>query len=211
MFELNEMERRRIQLEEEYRHEARTALAVQKKPFGQFFGSPLGLWVLSALLLTALPFVYTSVVSHQERERLRRQTVDKLDLELAYRVRLLIQVSSKHVSEGTSLKDRLDLLGGAIAPPSVGIQGTFIFPEFKERSLVSLVSELYIIVDDRDKSQVQQALVAALELSTWVQYGRTHDSSNDSSVVFGTIDSRIAQLQLDRWMLLESIRKQVQQ
>lgn len=51
-----------------------------------WFKTPLGLWVLSAVFLTLLPFAYTSITHRQDEASARRQQLTRINIEIATRI-----------------------------------------------------------------------------------------------------------------------------
>ncbi len=133
--QLSDAEKERIRLEEVYREEVRKALAGAGSSYEgslKVLNSPFILWLLSSVVLAAVPYAYTSYRGAREKRRARTEKLERLLTDLGTRV----------------VRARADLDGWEKGKVAWGVlenaQGAF--PEYKERDFLSLVTELSIFL-----------------------------------------------------------------
>src|ERR1051326_4066200 len=153
-------ERDQIRLEEEYRHEVRSALAKKDEPkesrTWKFLNSGFGLWLCSAVILSGGTFIYTQCSDARAAEERRKKTIEALDLEIGYRL------SNALAKLGLAQLDYEDRLHDRSKPPQDALDhqkqqttaaahqlyyapaGTFppLYPEYAKYGLPALITEL---------------------------------------------------------------------
>ena len=164
---LDESERTKIRLEEEYRYEVRNKL--QETPNKKvstlwiFLNSSFGLWLLSAICITGLGGLYTqwqnakteqfkkSELDHAEQLK-TQQTIERLDSEIGYRLsQIQVRLNTLAHSSPNSRKDGvIEVLNSVSQPP--GKSYFAAYPEYSDYSLIALVAELrrYVVGEGRD-------------------------------------------------------------
>jgi len=148
--ELAEEEQKRIKAEEIYRAEVQRQL---KPPVPQrrlerlvtFLNTPLGLWVLSSLVLAGLVAVYTNVQASVAGQRQKHLKIDQINSQLAVRLDYALSLLKKaHSANGEAVPN------DATKETYLIVLRTFLdddpetrlSPDFKDRSTLSLIYEL---------------------------------------------------------------------
>jgi hypothetical protein len=164
---LDESERAKIRLEEEYRHEVRNKLQeTPTKRVGRlwtFLNSSFGLWLLSAICITGLGTLYAQRQS-DKAEQLKKlelaqveqlktqQAIERLDSEIGYRLsQIQVRLNTLNHSSPKLKKDGvMEVLNSVSQPP--GKSYFAAYPEYSNYSLIALVAELrrYVNKEDRD-------------------------------------------------------------
>lgn len=141
---LSDADRERVRLEEVFREEVRKTLEKPKtsrRKVYDFFNSSLGIFILSSILLASLSAGVTKWLESNQREAQARETIRRLDIEIAHRLQQLpvlsrgvITYTQMHTAKGA-------VFGKAENHPQVGKLGEFepIFPEFLGRTLFFLI------------------------------------------------------------------------
>jgi hypothetical protein len=181
MLMLEDKEKEKIRLEEEYRHEIRSQLSENrtKKPnkLWVFLNSNFALWLLAAIFVTWLGNVYTArqSVRNEELKKLefaraeqekKEQTIERLDTEIGYRlsqIQIKLHSLSKIQYEGVSSKNERVKVGRVAAvlesvsqPPGSGYSAAY--PEYSNYSLIALVAELRRFTENEERMKVDQVL-----------------------------------------------------
>jgi hypothetical protein len=153
---LTDKEQQRIRSEETFRHEVRRQL---KKPESQtlpsklkrFFNSPLGLWVLSSLVLTGLTTGYARLQAHFQarsaQEQQRRLAIEHLVAQLTVRIQYSLTLFHGGIKFPFTPPDvspdlKRPMYCAALDAALDDSAETRLFPEFKEVSTYSLLLEL---------------------------------------------------------------------
>ncbi|PYI92450.1 MAG: hypothetical protein DME97_08980 [Verrucomicrobia bacterium] len=170
--QLSEKDKMRIRSEELYREEVRRELANNTLPksfpkrFLRWLGTPLGLWFLSAILLGSITEAYKTFQTkqvqeraradaEQAEERMRRELIRKLDAEIALR---LNRVNDRVLAFA---KDKLTTL-------DVEEAGRIVhYPEFRDRSMTSLMFELQGSLEKAEQKAVRVAMGKWFILQHW--------------------------------------------
>ena len=152
--------REQIRLEEEYRHEVRSALAEKDKPkesrLWKFLNSGFGLWLCSAVILSGGTFIYTQYSEAREAEEKRQKAVEALDLEIAYRLSNALaklglaqleyddNLHDKSKSPQETLNQQRQQTIAAAHQLYYAPAGTFppLYPEYAKYGLPTLITEL---------------------------------------------------------------------
>lgn len=152
--DLTKKQKKTIRSEEMFKLEIGNSLKEEFKQrnlnnkFGvfSFLNQPFVIWILSALLFTLFPFLY----SEYSKDKMRDVQIQKIDLELSYRLRSINisdSVFSPYIIYNKLLRFRL---------------GPNLFEEFKERRSESLIYELYTLSDDSKKLELAKAFRATV-------------------------------------------------
>ena len=169
---LSEADRERVRLEEVFREEVRKSLQ-QPKTTGQkvfaFFNSSLGVFILSAILLGGLSAAATKWFESHQRHAQERETIRRLDIEIAYRLQQLPVLSSGVITYTQLHTAKGAVLGKAEYHPQVGKLGEFepIFPEFLGRTLFFLIWELQRTLPPEQRPQLDGPLPQARSLPSF--------------------------------------------
>jgi hypothetical protein len=208
---LSEVDRERLRLEEVFREEVRKTLQ-QPKTTGQrvfdFFNSSLGVFILSAILLGGLSAAATKWFENHQRHAQERETIRRLDIEIAYRLDQLPILASGVITYTQLHTAKGAILGKAEYHPQVGKLGEFepIFPEFLGRTLFFLIWELQRTLPPDQRQLFDGPLSQARLLPTFVDIMVLVKpvSGEDSRWAMPEKDrarfrSAVAALQLSRW------------
>lgn len=168
---LSEADRARLTAEEVFRQEVRDSLKEPKtrgEKALEFFNSSLGILVLSTVVLGGLSAAGTKWWESHQRRVQDRETVRRLDVEIAFRLQQIPLLNKEMVSF-----TELNTVKGALAGkndvnPQIGSLGDFepIFPEFTGRTLFFLIWELQRTLPEDQKTTFEKPLAAA-KLLPW--------------------------------------------
>lgn len=155
---LSERTQKQIEAEELLRLRIRREIEEKERgmtPFtGKFFAvlnSAIGIWVLTAILLTLLPNQLAAYRSNLKKDEDNRKTAARLDAEIASRLhafRAYIEMSGS-----TNLVDAISMLNH----PEAVLPSSSTFPEYSSRSLASLLWELQFLVDTKERPTIERA------------------------------------------------------
>ncbi|HEV2818179.1 MAG TPA: hypothetical protein VGW40_13280 [Allosphingosinicella sp.] len=115
-----------------------------------FLNSPLGLWLLSTVFISAGSWIYTTWIDERRAQEGKRERIERLDTEIQGRLdeaqlsQLLVLTQGSDAARDefvASLPRKIFL------PPDASIQ---IYPEYANRNLGSLLVELRALLDERD-------------------------------------------------------------
>lgn len=166
-------DRERVRLEEVFRDEVRRTLQQPKTTWQKvynFFNSSLGVFFLSAIFVGGLSAAATKWAETHQKHNQDRETIRRLDIEIAYRLQHLpilasgtISFTQKHTAKGA-------LLGKAEQHPQVGKLGEFepIFPDFFGRTLFFLIWELQRTVPPEQREELNKPLAQAKVLPDFI-------------------------------------------
>jgi hypothetical protein len=152
---LTDDQKNQIRLEEIYRQEVCKSLQPIKTRKGQFLAflnSPLGLWILSSILLTAITAAWTTWSIRRDKDRSKNERIFKMKTEINYRL--------SQAEEGLETREFLNMaLAPMTEPTSAGaIAGPPAFPEFDKRSVKSLLIEWQTIASEVEKNNITELL-----------------------------------------------------
>ncbi len=149
-------EKDRIRLEEVYRREVQLALSrtepapgLQKRVW-TFLNSAVGIFLLSTVVVGGLSWSYAKWDESRHVRRKTEQQAERLVIEIAGRVRFLdrnccVDISWKKLYDLDFVFD--GMIEEWLPRPS--------FPEFKERSLASLMWELSVLVPEDERVELR--------------------------------------------------------
>jgi hypothetical protein len=188
---LTEAEKEKIVAEETFRYETQARLVKDSKTqhgskaekLFEFLGKPFSLWLLSSVVVTSVGWGISKAQSEWEKQANRREQIHRLDTELSGRILNAqdeMEVLQARVSKGQylQLNDAFILnwpkgcLDGT-PPPSNGAHSGCIgiYPDWSNRSFMSLVTELLVVIPSQDQSgklavsqvreKLRQMLIAA--------------------------------------------------
>lgn len=178
---LSEDERERIRLEEEYRYELRRQMdgpGSRRAAVWTLLNSSFALWLLSAVFLTGVGTLYSRQQQAHTEDVRRRETIERLDLEIAYRcARILSSLyelatpDTSHVlAEGRSAADVERVLTGLRRRQAPDTES--LYPEFARYELPGLIAELRRhLTDPKDRSDLDNVLgwVTTTQWTEWDQ------------------------------------------
>jgi hypothetical protein len=146
---LTEADKERIRAEEQYRSEVRKELASTppSPPSSRairFLGSPFGLWLLSAVFITAVGGAWSKYLERQSDLRAIALKVDRLDSEISHRYSQVLQrlFTISHDPRDSTLNTRevvalLEQPGEHLRP---------LYPGFRGRGVSDLVADLRLLL-----------------------------------------------------------------
>jgi hypothetical protein len=146
---LTDTDKGRIREEELYRYEVRKELTPtlnprQSSPAIRFLGSPLGLWLLSAVFITGIGGAWSKYLERQSDSRTTTLKIDRLDSEISYRYS---QVLQRLFTIAHDRKDSILSTSEVVAlleRPSEHLPP--LHPEFRDRHVSGLVAELRLLL-----------------------------------------------------------------
>ena len=208
---LSEAEQERVRLEEIFREEVRKTLHQQKTTLQRvydFFNSSLGIFVLSAILLGGLSALVTRWSENHQKQAQDRETIRRLDIEIAYRLQHLPVLSSGVITFTQMHTAKGALVGKAEQHPTAGKLGEFepIFPEFSGRTLFFLMWELQRTVPPEQRAQLDAPLAQARLFPSFLDRMRLVKPVGDDDSQWAMPDKErepfgaaLAALRLGRW------------
>jgi hypothetical protein len=156
--QLTEDQQQRIKAEEIYRAEVQRQL---KPPAPQtrwakliaFLNTSLGLWLMSSVLLAGVTAGYSHLQAYNAARQQRQAKIEQLDSQLGMRLdySLLLLQRAQSMNSPKPSGDTRNAYLAAVNAFLVDEPETRLSPNFKDRSTLSLVVELYVL----DKSQPQ--------------------------------------------------------
>lgn len=215
---LSEPEKDMIRLEELYRIEIRKQLeekSQKKSRVWMFLNSSLGLWLLSAIVITWAGTLYTQSQNRQadtlrkqevEREALSKNSelIDRLDLEIGYRFsQFQIQLANLVDTDdydrrplpfrpGLGEKEVKEAIDSLSQPP----KGTLppLYGEFSNMSTLALIAELRRHVPSTEKEELDQVIadLSGINILLGVKKAQLSDLYGIATIVF-------TDLTLERW------------
>jgi hypothetical protein len=126
----------------------------------EFLNSSFALWLMSAFILSALPFLYSKYESNQRAKLESSRRIQRLDIEIEARLGRL----ATGLGEFSTWPERFRTALSDIARPERAEYPVHVFPEFKETPLAGLLWELCFLIHSREKSQIRAAAMAAEQL-----------------------------------------------
>lgn len=138
----------------------------------QFLNSSFGLWLLSSVFLSGLTTAYSIYQTKQAAEAHRMELVRKLDTEIGNRIfqaLATLKVNRTRVAQGESYK-----------PVQLYLQVAYfldneyyklkehdfsVFPEYRERNFISLLSELSSVVSSSERDELREVLKVSNEIA----------------------------------------------
>lgn len=147
---LSEIQKNKIRAEEQYRHEVRHALEKQqaakssKNKVVGFLNTNLGLFLLSTVFISAFSWGYNKFEYSVQEKREKERNTKKLKIELVNRFRFVGKIARRYPGEERAMiRTAIFGLNGGNYNSLSPIPGySPIYPEFKERSILSLLTEL---------------------------------------------------------------------
>jgi hypothetical protein len=215
---LTEEDQQRIKNEEIYRAEVQRQLkAPESEKIGsrllRFFNTAFGVWILSSILLSGLTALYGKVQSDYAAKRHHELIVHQLGIRMYYGL-MLFRNGKENLTNVSAGDDGADLkrttyfsVLSALLDDS---SATRLYPDFKDRSTLSLFLELYDL-DHSPSDSGPQSLHACVEtvaetmearrkLETQSTYSRL--SKEDQIKLLTLIEAKILafdQMQIDKF------------
>ena len=162
---LDQQARNRIFCEEVYREEVRRDIEAKRtlsksERFWRFLNSSFGMWILTTVIAGGVVWALTTWRDSRRMHDQRRQTIQRLDTEIATRldrlaIRLPVLRNRRQLSEAIEALDQ----------PGSSIYGSTAYPEYAGWSLLALVRDLRENVPSSDLLDVDKALRASLILA----------------------------------------------
>jgi hypothetical protein len=158
--QLTEDEQQQIKAEEVYRAEVQRQLKLPEPQtrwgkFIAFLNTPLGLWLLSSLLLGGLAAAYTDLQSYFAGRHQSQMKIEQLNYQLAMKIDYSLSLLQKAHASNSGPKPSDETKKDYVLVLNTFLDDepeTRLSPDFKDRSTLSLVYELKNI----DKSHFPQ-------------------------------------------------------
>lgn len=173
---LSDDEKNRIRAEEIFRQEVRKELEPTPPPTRtarilEFLNSPLGLWMLSSIVISGLGFLYANFSAQQAKVEANRTIERRLNIEIARRLQKF-----KKLLE-TTVEKNYEFNWYNTALWSLNSSDNPVFIEFKLRTLSSLLLELEAVVPTAQQQSIDTAAQAILSYEDQISL-----SNSDMSV-----------------------------
>ena len=185
---LTDEEKERIRQEEIFRSEVRITLNTPNDPrqrVWKFLNSPLGLWILSSIVVASLTWGFSNWQTSALEAAKRLQLIKRLDTEIVFRLR-----SGEKIIESAKTKEQLYLAIITINGGTKHLNFDFgVFPEFRSRSMQSLLYELSSVVDKNVKPTIDGAVLASWDLQD-VFLGALNLLSSTTGIDDQTVDEQ---------------------
>jgi replicative superfamily II helicase len=170
-----------VRAEEEFRLEVRreleaARLAPPRNRLWSLLNSSFVLWLLSSVVVAGITAAYTRYQNSYSKERERTERVRKLDSEIENRIaqamaRMWVDLQgAKHGARYTSVAiytNAARYLNNDFARDATSTADFSIYPEFRTRTLRSLVTELRTLVGEAERSALDRVLVNYEQLADW--------------------------------------------
>jgi hypothetical protein len=149
---LTEEEKIRIKEEEIFRHEVQQQLrpndvTTKRAKLWGALNTPFVLWLLSSFLLGLFGWAYSSFQSRNKQIQERAELARKLDEELQFRVDTALSAlegMKKEVEQGYKVYSPSSIYSIVLKKlDGVGEERNVMYPEFRERGLQSLISQMF--------------------------------------------------------------------
>ena len=139
---LTDEDKEHIRLEEVFRKEVSESLLVREtflQKIFKYLNSGLGIFLLSSVFISGFSAIY----ANYQENLLNNAHSKKVEVELAYRLSFFPLLTQDRFTFTQLHSVRGALSGSAEAHPQVGLLGEYqpIFPEFKDRTLMSILWE----------------------------------------------------------------------
>ncbi|MDQ8022200.1 MAG: hypothetical protein REI94_10190 [Moraxellaceae bacterium] len=131
-----------------------------------FLNSSFGLWLLTSVVLSFASWQFTQWHDDRKARTERQARIEKLDVEIASRLdrhsssNLSIVRDPKSKTKPTT-EEKAALYKEVLLPPPIEM---VVYPEFAQRGLVSLLSELTPLLTDMEQQCLMRARYEALHL-----------------------------------------------
>lgn len=188
---ISAVRQRQIREEEEYRRQIQRAMTSGPAPgrwdtLWKYLNSSVAIWFLSTIVVGLVTWSYAEIQQDIQAEARRRETVEKLDTEIASRIydalaalnnaergRAADRVYFTRSGVFEEAVNRLDMTGG-----NAGAFGTY--PEYRPRGFRSLVGELQRLSPKDRLPTLKAALSAYAELKLVAGYGAAGSRSGQN-------------------------------
>ncbi|UFS62354.1 hypothetical protein LOH54_11960 [Sulfurimonas sp. HSL-3221] len=199
-------DKERIKREEIFREEVRKEIEKSRKPTTwyarilKFFNTPLGIWLLSTVVVGVLGWLISRWQSRLTEERKNKAKMEEIDLQIALRLKHL-HISLKKPSPWSEYKHYSIQVKAFLT----GIPYTALSPDLKDRTTISLLFELGKTIRSIDeKNKIQNSIDASMALYNimtegWGDNTEKSMEENRKKELVGAYKKHIASLQLDRW------------
>lgn len=138
-------------------------MTTNSNPETSFWNSKLGLFILSALFLTFIPFLYTYVQDERSKRKAEKQERVKLHIEISHRINNIVDLFSRDTLKAYHLEDiRIANFGitESIQPKKHNFRP--IFNEYKNNSVLSLMYQLDLVTCENERLEANKALTESL-------------------------------------------------
>jgi len=146
------------------------AIRARPKPLWAFLNSSFGLFVLSSVVLSSFTFGFTRWRDAIQEVKTRRELSRKLDLEIGNRVSDLTRLATTTFSYTALVTARAAVGGNPENDQEIGRIDQFmaVFPEFRGRSLISLLWELKAVSTSERYRAIDNAFNGARNIPTLI-------------------------------------------
>ncbi|HCE46865.1 MAG TPA: hypothetical protein DET40_25235 [Lentisphaeria bacterium] len=128
-----------------------------------FLNTSLGLWLLSTCAVGLISFGYKQLSSYTSEKEKKSNQIIRIKIEIAQRVaQYLSQIKETVEAKGFDVNIPNEKIASAtlslLKPPSATKDSKYqiyaAFDEYKDRPVVSLIVELTVIVDEKERERV---------------------------------------------------------
>lgn len=173
---ITEEDKERIMSEEIFRDEIRKSLREKeqdsfRKKTWKLINSPIGLWLLSTVFVGSIVYFYNDTKLKNEILANNAATLHKLETETSnrlqqFRLSLSNQNPASIYYENEELAYMIDgtlLINGSLAQK----KPVYVFPEYKERTMNSLLYEIErLTIDKKQVSSIKEARIILSKIQT---------------------------------------------
>ena len=166
-----------------------------------FLNSNLGIWLLSSVVIALIAFGYGKLETAYSEAANKKELIRKIDTEIAYRMKLrtldkpiplnkslVAVVCNDPVSLGNEASPFFALNTGENNPFYRWETKRYVYPEFKERSIFSLIWDLEALVPQAERKELTTFRTRLEQLRDSVESGAHNETT-------ATLDA----LLLKRW------------
>ena len=199
---LSEDEKRHIRAEEEFRIAIREELSRKDESrVWKFLNSAFALWLLSAVFLSSVSAAWAHWRASRDDTVKRAAQIERIDIELATRLSPFEGFHIAGIAAG-EIPVAPDLAKRTLFVPHEGFNG---IAEFRERSTLSLLNELFSLLPPHSKKQQEVRSARDEVLALCFEYA---DKPLDPDS-FAAFHSRMFKVASVRWTRIKDIERQI--
>jgi len=186
--------------------------------------SSFGIWFLSAVVVSGLGFLYTKFNNDYENEIKKQIKIEKLDLEISYRLSQMLQVSHNVVEEltagqlimeatkiaknerlerGYNLLPKLNPLHLTSSPKETTTPS--LHPEYAAINLHGLIVNLYHLENDKFKSEIEPVIRQFSDSKFSTTFNPYNRSMDIMKLIKGSCSfaKTVQNVMLERWRVFK--------
>jgi hypothetical protein len=175
---LTKEDQERIRQEEIFRQEVRESLQEAKRPYAvggriwAIVNTSFGIWLLSTIVVGLFSWAYTNWEQRRSKQHEQNELIRKLDVEIPVR----LQTSESLFDSASRAAGYYSAMRSLRVPPDAII----VFPEFRDRPITALLSELLQQVPAAEKAEINEALRTLQRLTNFDYVSRLGDMNGDA-------------------------------